>query len=92
MPSNVYFIDMRAKYKENFVYKLGKLLEIAGLDQTVKKRDLTAVKLHFGEIGNTAYIRPVFIRKIVECINAVGGVPMPTRFTPETAAMRPTIW
>jgi hypothetical protein len=78
MPSTVYFIDMRAKYKENFVDKLGKLLEIAGLEQTVKKRGLTAVKLHFGEIGNTAYIRPVFIRKVVECIKEVGGVPFLT--------------
>jgi uncharacterized Fe-S center protein len=78
MPSVVYFIDMKAKYKENFVDKLGKLLEIAGIDQTVKKRGLTAVKLHFGEIGNTAYIRPVFIRKIIECVREIGGVPFLT--------------
>ncbi len=78
MPSTVYFIDMRAKYKENFIDKLGKLLESAGLDQAVKKRGLTAVKLHFGEIGNTAYIRPVFIRKVVECTREAGGVPFLT--------------
>jgi uncharacterized Fe-S center protein len=78
MPSSVYFIDMRAKYKENFVDKLGKLLEIAGIDQTVKKRDLAAVKLHFGEIGNTAYIRPVFVRKVIESIKAIGGIPFLT--------------
>jgi uncharacterized Fe-S center protein len=78
MPSSVYFIDMRAKYKENFVDKLGKLLEIAGIDQTVKKRDLAAVKLHFGEIGNTAYIRPVFVRKVIESIKASGGIPFLT--------------
>jgi uncharacterized Fe-S center protein len=78
MPSTVYFSDMRANYKENFVDKLGRLLEIAGLEQTVKQRELAAVKLHFGEIGNTAYIRPVFIRKVVECIKAVGGVPFLT--------------
>ena len=78
MQSTVYFIDMRAKYKENFVAKLGKLLKIAGLDQTVKKRDLTAIKLHFGEIGNTAYIRPVYIRKVVDDIKAIGGIPFLT--------------
>jgi len=78
MPSTVYFSDMRAKYKENFVAKLGRLLETAGLDQTVKNRGLIAVKLHFGEIGNTAYIRPVFIRKVIECIKAVGGFPFLT--------------
>ena len=64
MPSTVYFIDLRASYKENFVSKLGRLLEAADLSRVVKKRDLTAVKLHFGELGNTAFIRPVFLRKI----------------------------
>ena len=32
------------------------------MSRVVKKRDLVAVKLHFGELGNTAFIRPVFIR------------------------------
>jgi len=68
MPSTVHFIDLRATYKDSFVNKLGKLLEAAALSGIVKKRDLTAVKLHFGELGNTAFIRPVFIRKIVDCI------------------------
>jgi hypothetical protein len=35
MPPTAYCIDMRAKYKENFVAKRGKLLESAGLDQAV---------------------------------------------------------
>ncbi len=78
MPSTVYFIDLRATYKESFVSKLGKLLEAAALYRVVKKRDLTAVKLHFGELGNTAFIRPVFIRKIVDCIKEAGAVPFLT--------------
>ena len=78
MPSTVYFIDMRASYKDNFVSKLGKLLAAADLSRVVKKRDLTAVKLHFGELGNTAFVRPVFLRKIVDCIKEVGGVPFLT--------------
>jgi len=76
--STVYFIDLRAKYKENFISKLGKLLEAAGLARVVRARDLVAVKLHFGELGNTAFIRPVFVRKIVACIKAVGAVPFLT--------------
>ncbi|UCE54657.1 MAG: DUF362 domain-containing protein [Desulfobacterales bacterium] len=78
MQSTVYFIDLRAKYKDNFVGKLGKLLETAGLADVIKKRDLVAVKLHFGELGNTAFIRPVFLRKIVECIKRIGAVPFLT--------------
>jgi len=78
MPNTVYFIDMRATYKDNFVSKLGKLLEAADLSRVVRKRDLTAVKLHFGELGNTAFIRPVYLRKIVDCIKEAGAVPFLT--------------
>lgn len=78
MASKVYFIDLSASYKENLVTKLGKLVEAAGLDKVVAKRDLAAVKLHFGELGNTAYIRPVFLRKIVDMIKALGASPFLT--------------
>jgi uncharacterized Fe-S center protein len=78
MPSTVHFIDLRATYKDSFVNKLGKLMEAAALSRIVKKRDLTAVKLHFGELGNTAFIRPVFLRKIVDCIKEAGAVPFLT--------------
>jgi uncharacterized Fe-S center protein len=78
MKSNVYFIDLRATAKENLVSKLARLLDTAGLSETIKERDLVAVKLHFGELGNTAFIRPVFISKIVESIKNIGGVPFLT--------------
>lgn len=78
MKSAVYFIDLRATAGKSFVDKLGRLVETAGLSDTIKKRDLVAVKLHFGERGNTAFIRPVFIRKIVENIKDLGGMPFLT--------------
>jgi hypothetical protein len=39
---------------------------------------LVAIKLHFGERGNTAFIRPVFIRQIVDKVKAAGGKPFLT--------------
>ncbi len=78
MKSKVYFIDLKSSYKENFLSKLGKLIQTAGIADVVKPRDLAAVKLHFGERGNTAFIRPVFIRKIVDTIIAAGGIPFLT--------------
>lgn len=75
MKSNVYFIDLRATPKENLVAKIARLMNTAGLSEKIKERDLVAVKLHFGELGNTAFIRPVFLRKIVETIKDVGGFP-----------------
>ena len=78
MPSNVYFSDLKASFKENLVTRIGRLMERAGLINIVGNRDLVAVKLHFGEMGNTAFIRPVFLRKIVETVAAEGGLPFLT--------------
>ncbi|MDI6688273.1 MAG: DUF362 domain-containing protein [Desulfobacterales bacterium] len=78
MKSKVYFIDFRATYKENMPQKITRLLKTAGISKIIKKRDLVAVKLHFGESGNTAFIRPVYIRKIVETLKGIGGIPFLT--------------
>ncbi len=78
MQSTVYFIDLRTRYRDNLPAKLARLLDKTGLSDVVEKNDLTAVKLHFGEQGNTAFIRPLFLRKIVESIKALGGVPFLT--------------
>ena len=58
--------------------KLRVLLDRAGLKKIVSKRDLVAVKLHFGEKGNTAFIRPLFIRDIIDSLTALGCKPFLT--------------
>jgi len=78
MKSTVYFADLRATHKDNLVNKLGRLVQTAGLSSAVHARDLVAVKLHFGEAGNTAFIRSVFVRKMVEMIKAEGAIPFLT--------------
>ena len=78
MPSPVYFMDLRATPKENLLQKLVRLAETAGLSQVVKKRDLVAIKLHFGEKGNTAFIRPVFVRAMVDAIQSLSASPFLT--------------
>ncbi|MFY9706225.1 MAG: DUF362 domain-containing protein [Desulfobacterales bacterium] len=78
MPSTVYFADLRATTKESFVDKIGRLADTAGLSDCLKKRDLVAVKLHFGELGNTAFIRPVFLGKIIDHIRRTGAFPFLT--------------
>lgn len=54
---------------------LKKLLEAAEFKKTVAKDALTAVKLHFGEKGNDTYMRPIFVRAVVDEIKACGGKP-----------------
>lgn len=78
MASPVYFIDFRATMQNNFATKLNFLLDKAGLAGAIRKRDLTAVKIHFGEMGNAAFIRPVYVRTVVAAIKRLGGVPFLT--------------
>ena len=76
--SKVYFADLRASVKENLPTKTVRLADMLGLDQIVPKRGLVAVKLHFGEKGNTAYVRPTFVRRIVERVKSLGACPFLT--------------
>lgn len=78
MLSPVYFIDLRATYKENLFRKLERLLAAANLPKVMAPRELVAVKLHFGELGNAAFIRPVYLRCIVDAVKASGGIPFLT--------------
>ncbi len=78
MPSPVYFADMRAGHKENLFDKISRLMSSCNIKDTVAAGDLTAVKLHFGEKGNHTFIRPIFIRRVVEEIKNVGGKPFLT--------------
>ena len=78
MTSKVYFTDFRATSKESVVEKLARLCEIAEIKDVLGKEDLAAVKIHFGEKGNTAFIRPPYIRKIIKCIKETGATPFLT--------------
>lgn len=78
MASNVFFMDLRARYNHSLTEKLVRLINTAGLKAVIKPRDLTAVKLHFGELGNTAFVRPVFVRYIVDEIRELGARPFLT--------------
>ena len=75
MASPVYFIDFRASFRESLTAKLVRLVKKTGLSDVVANRDLTAVKLHFGEKGNTAFIRPVFVGSVVSAVKEQGARP-----------------
>ncbi|OQX64470.1 MAG: 4Fe-4S ferredoxin [Desulfococcus sp. 4484_242] len=76
--SNVYFCDLRTSMKENLPAKLRRLLDEAGLKEIISARNLVAIKIHFGEKGNTAFIRPVLIRPIVNAVRDLGAAPFLT--------------
>ncbi len=76
--SKVYFSDLRTSFKENIFIKLNRLLDEAGMDDAVAERSLVAIKLHFGEKGNSAFIRPNFLRTIVDRVEGLGANPFLT--------------
>lgn len=78
MSSVVHFADMRAGFRENLHTKLERLLLAAGIEKTVGRGDLVAVKLHFGEKGGHAYIRPTFLRRMVDLLRQQGAQPFLT--------------
>lgn len=78
MSSRVYFADMRAGSRQNLFDKISNLMKEAGSAQLLKKGELVAVKLHFGEKGNHTFIRPVFVRRVVDEIKALGAKPFLT--------------
>jgi uncharacterized Fe-S center protein len=81
MPSQVFLMDLHASAKEPNFKKFQKLLEAVNLKSIIrrrKKRPLVAVKLHFGEKGNTSFIRPLYVRQVVDRLWDYGGRPFLT--------------
>ena len=78
MSSIIHFTVLPTGPRENRFDKLARLLAAAGLAAVVRRGDLAAVKIHFGERGGHAYIRPTFLRRIVEEIKALRARPFLT--------------
>ena len=77
-PSKVYFTNFRTTLRENLQQKLMRLMLTAGMDQIDFENKYVAVKLHFGEPGNLAYLRPNYARTVVDLIKQLGGKPFLT--------------
>jgi hypothetical protein len=76
--ARVFFTDLRTTPARSLFSKIETLLDRAQIAKKVYKDDLVAIKLHFGEQGNAAYLRPVFLRVVVNKVKALGGKPFLT--------------
>ncbi|WP_228369028.1 MULTISPECIES: DUF362 domain-containing protein [Pseudothermotoga] len=74
----VYFTDMSTNGNVNLLKKVELLLEKIGLEKIIIRDKFVAVKLHFGEYGNLAFIRPQYIKVIVDQVKKFGGKPFLT--------------
>lgn len=73
--SKVYFTDLRTKPGLNLLDKVEKLVKKAGMENIDFNNKFVAIKIHFGEPGNLAYIRPNYAARIVKIIKDLGGMP-----------------
>lgn len=70
--AKVYFTNLRCE-NTNLPKKLHKLMKAAGFENIDFENKYAAIKLHFGEPGNMAYLRPNFAREVVEYVKSLGG-------------------
>jgi len=78
MPSKVYFTNLRTTAECNQLNKLENLVKAAGFETLDLKDKFTAIKIHCGEPGNMAYLRPNYAATIVSMVRAMGGKPFLT--------------
>ena len=76
--AKVYFTDFRTSLDVSQGVKLQKLCRKAGIGQIEFEGKFAAIKLHFGELGNFAYLRPNYIKAVADLIKELGGKPFLT--------------
>ena len=54
------------------------MLDQVPFSRPLVKKNLVAVKIHFGEKGNTAFVKPIYVRPVTDKIRAWGGKPFLT--------------
>lgn len=76
--SKVYFTDFRTFNGVGLPEKLSKLLRKAGLTSMDLEKKFVAIKIHFGELGNVAYLRPNYAKAVADLVKECGGMPFLT--------------
>ncbi|MCL1880110.1 MAG: DUF362 domain-containing protein [Actinomycetia bacterium] len=76
--AKVYFTSMKLKDGQSLPSKLDCLCRSAGLADIDFDRQFTAIKIHFGEAGNLAYLRPNYAKVLVDLVRELGGRPFLT--------------
>ena len=76
--SKVYFTSFKTTYTENLLQKLDRLIRKAGIESIDFKDHYAAIKIHFGEYGNLAFLRPNYARVVADVVKEMGGKPFLT--------------
>jgi uncharacterized Fe-S center protein len=78
MSSKVFFSGIENHKMQSPLNKIKKLINKCGPEKIFLKDELVAIKIHFGELGNTAFIRPIYLRPIIEILKKLKTKPFLT--------------
>lgn len=78
MVSKVFLTDLRTRPGLTILDKVDRLFDATGAGQAVPPGARAAVKIHWGEGDNLAFIPPPFIGRIVDRVREAGGRPFLT--------------
>ncbi len=73
--SKVYFTNFRTTSDENTQQKLARLMATAGMGDIDFEGKFVAIKMHFGEPGNLAFLRPNYAKSVADFVKSCGGKP-----------------
>ena len=76
--SKVYFTSFKTSFTENLMQKLARLVKTAGIENIDFQDHYAAIKIHFGEYGNLAFLRPNYARVVADYVKELGGKPFLT--------------
>ncbi len=76
--AKVFFTNLRTTPSSNLLDKMERLVRKAGIEQLPVKERFVAIKLHFGEPGNLAYIRPNYAARLADILRKQGAKPFLT--------------
>ena len=61
---------MKTSFSENLPQKLERLIKTAGIGNIDFSNKYAAIKMHFGEPGNLAYLRPNYALSLIHISSA----------------------
>ena len=71
--SKVYYTSFKTSGSENLLQKLRRLCITAGMKNIDFEDKYAAIKIHFGELGNLAFLRPNYAKVVVDLVKECGG-------------------
>lgn len=76
--SKVFFTNLHTTPSSNLLDKMERLIKRAGIETIDFKDQFVAIKIHFGEPGNLAYLRPNYAARLANLLRSWGAKPFLT--------------